>query len=166
MEDIKKSVSRRVLAAKESAPRHREWRKLDKKREKIIGQFSRGRIDNKKAEELIGNLPELGGEVIFDTLPELIVALKMLNITEVKRAEILDHENAHALAAVQKGFDVSYSIQFSKDSYFGITVTRYEGIAVNIDTAEPTPDDLRDIARAPQTLTDGSLSSSDKNILD
>lgn len=138
-------------------------------------EFIKGSYDLLKFKEELGNIPELGGKIYFDTLPEFISAIRQIISSKEIQDEILDHENAHALEATQRGYAFRYKIEFARDEkkLFVVKLMRTGLSAAGVDVdyfskneKMPSEHELREdliaIISALETLTDGTLSRPDK----
>lgn len=165
----------KIKHAQDTAPSEETQNQLLIEDSAIASEFIKGKYDINKFRENLGKLPDLGGIAVFETLPEFIQAIRQLGISIKQQNEILDHENAHALEALQRGYNIKYEIRFARDKkrLFILNIIRTKCVmaGVNVDYfnksgREPNGEDLRSdliaILSAPENLTDGKLSDFDK----
>jgi hypothetical protein len=167
----------RVNQAKKTAPLEEVDRAANAHEVDVLSKFVEGKYDLNQLRELMGKLPDLGGAAVFETLPEFIYAVRQLGFSKEVQDEILDHENAHAVEALQRGYNIKYELHFTKDEKkdFIIKMMRTSISRASVwqdlfkkngreSNEEELRTDLIAIATAPEILTNGELSDSDKRI--
>lgn len=178
--DLEKNVFVDIDKARKGAPPKKESEQILDREGKIVSNFIKGEYDVNQFKEMLKSLPELGGVVTFNTLPEFISAIRYLIPGTKKQNEILEHENAHAVEALQRGYrDIQYRISFTRDvnNLFILKIIRTEIISIAVELnnsllkngSVPTPEELREdivaILSAPKNMSNLSLSESDNKKL-
>lgn len=174
---VEQSVDERVEKAKESAPSINKENLGFAGKSEGIRQFIEGEIDRDAFEQLLKGSADHEGRVYFETLPEFILAVRRLVKDKEEADEILDHENAHALEAAQRGYTFRYFIDFKKDeknllllkikkiiSTPGVDLTTLDKFGERPDDAQLV-EDLVAIGSAPEALANRALSDNDKHML-
>jgi hypothetical protein len=168
----------KLEAAKKSAPTPSEKNEFFKREANLVSNFINEELPLEQFKEALRVLGETNGIAKFNTLPEFITAVRQLKISKENQDLILDHENAHALEALNRGYSFSYEIHYTKEKrkYFIIIVNIWNPIAASVkldyfnkNNAPPTEHELRTdivaVITAPERLTDGEMSELDKLML-
>ena len=112
--NINEAVDEKIKFAKKNATSTEEANRLSNLESEAISGFIKGEYDLAKFREFVRAFPIREGRVYFDTLPELIAAVRQIVPME-KQNQVLDHENAHALAAQERGYNFKYGLEYVKD---------------------------------------------------
>ena len=115
--DFEKGVVFKLKTAMETALPIDEMQKLHDDGLQLARVYYRGGIAKDKYIDLSKKIHEASkpGLAEFDTLPELIEALVQLKVNKEEAEGILKHENAHALASIKHGNQVSYCLHFGRN---------------------------------------------------
>jgi hypothetical protein len=173
-QDIKDSIEK----TRESAPLRDEVSGDYKSETETYRKFINGELNQSAFEEILQKSPERSGRIYFDTLPEFIVAVRKLFKNKEEADEILDHENAHALVAQQRGYNFRYALDFARDekkiliiklvrrslANAGVHLNDFNKFGVR-PTEQQLREDLVAIIEAPEIVTKRTLGESDKRIL-
>ena len=178
MNNFEKDITSKINEAKFAAPLRTEAEVGYQTETDAYRGFINGEYDLSEFEDILASIPEHEGRIYFDTLPEFIIAVRKLPINKDVQDEILDHENAHALEAQQRGYSFRYALDYVRDEkrflILKLVRTSIANAGVHIDSfrkldSEPDDSKIREdiiaIVSAPEVVTNRKLGKSDKEML-
>lgn len=168
-------AQQKIKNARETAPIPQAKEHFFKHETSITAQFIKEKMTLEQFKMALRQLGTTQGIAKFDTLSEFIAGIRQLKISKELQDHILDHENAHALESLNRGYTPSYEIHFTQKQkrYFILLVNIWKPVAASVhidrfkkdgrtNTESELREDLIAMLGAPENLTDGEMSELDK----